>query len=141
MAKRGFTIMELLIVISVVAILIAMAVPRFKGIQEEGNVARAKGDVRTLLIAVESYRMHGNGLPGSLSALIASTTKPNMVGSSLPKDPFKSGSDYGYGMSPDKSYYVIWSAGPSGSDTASVADSGDVTLSSADTIYASDGKI
>ena len=141
MAKKAFTIIELLIVISVIAILVAMAIPRFRGIQEEGNVSRAKGDVRTLLIAVESYRMHESGLPGSLSALIASTTKPNMVGSSLPKDPFKSGSDYGYGMSPGKLYYVIWSAGPSGNDTAGVTDSGDVTLSSTDTIYASDGKI
>ena len=141
MAKKGFTIIELLIVISVMAILIAIVVPRFRGIQEEGNVSRAKGDVRTLLIAVESYRMHEKSLPGSLSALIASTTKPNMIGSSLPKDPFKSGSDYGYAMSSGKGYYVIWSAGPSGSDAASVADSGNVTLSSTDTIYASDGKI
>ena len=138
--KKGFTIIELLIVITVIAILIGIALPRFRGIQEEGNSAKARGELRTLQSAVESYNMHQGSLPATLDELTKDTTKPNIVGSVLPTDPFKSGSNYGYAMSPSKQYYVMYSVGPSAGDSASVDDKGDVTLSSTDAIYSSNGK-
>ncbi|UCD15446.1 MAG: prepilin-type N-terminal cleavage/methylation domain-containing protein, partial [Candidatus Omnitrophota bacterium] len=51
----GFTLIELLIVIAVISILLSIALPRFRGMQEEGNIAKAKGELRTLQTAVESY--------------------------------------------------------------------------------------
>jgi general secretion pathway protein G len=137
--KKGFTIIELLIVITVIAILIGIALPRFRGIQEEGNGAKARGEMRTLQTAIESYNMHKGSLPTALGDLILATTKPNIVGSALPTDPFKSGSNYVYSQSPSKMYYTVSSVGPGGSDTATVDDTGKVTLSSTDVIYASNG--
>ena len=58
--KRGFTIIELLIVIAVISILIGIALPRFRGMQEEGKIAQAKGELRTLQTAVESYYIHNS---------------------------------------------------------------------------------
>ena len=135
--KKGFTIIELLIVITVIAILIGIALPRFRGIQEEGNIARAKGELRTLQTGVESYLMHQGKLPTALADLVKSDTKPNLVGSDTPKDPFTSGSEYLYSVSGN--YYIIYSVGPSGAGAPSVNDAGEVTAD-ADAIYSSNGK-
>ena len=55
MHKRGFTIIELLIVMAVIAILVGIAIPSFRGMQTEGWRTRAEKDVVTLKIAVETY--------------------------------------------------------------------------------------
>ena len=140
MAKKGFTIMELLIVISVLVILIAMALPRIRGIRDEGNVAKAKGELRSLQIAVEGYLMHTKSVPEGLDVLIAPATKPNLIGSSLPKDPFTdSQGDYGYKKSGE--YYCIWSVGPAGDGACNVTEAGEVSESNGDScIYATNGK-
>lgn len=128
LSRRGFTLIELLIVIAVIAILIGIALPRFKGMQEEGNIARAKGELRTLQTAVESYYIHNsNTLPANLAALTSAT--PNIIGSALPTDPFNGSSNYGYAVdsgSPAK-YYVIYSVGVGGNGSATVSTAGAVT--------------
>ncbi|HPN89170.1 MAG TPA: prepilin-type N-terminal cleavage/methylation domain-containing protein, partial [Candidatus Omnitrophota bacterium] len=42
MKKQGFTILEILVVLAVLAILIAMAVPRIKGMQDQANISKVK---------------------------------------------------------------------------------------------------
>lgn len=126
--RKAFTIIELLIVIAVIAILIGIALPRFKGMQDEGNIARAKSELSTLQVAIESYYLHNsNTYPTALSNLTAATTIPNIV-SVLPTDPFTSGSNYGYLISANGRYYVVWSAGPSENGSVSaLSDTGTVT--------------
>ena len=105
--KKSFTILELLIVISVIGILVGIALPRFKGMQDEGNIARAKGELRMLQTAVTSYQMHNNNtLPAALSQ-VASTT-PQIAPTTLPTDPF-GGAAYGYAVAGD--YFIIYSRG------------------------------
>jgi len=133
--RKGFTIIELLIVIAVISILIGIALPRFKGMQDEGNIAKAKGELRTLQAAVESYYIHNsNAYPSALSALTSET--PLIVGA-IPDDPFGTGS-YGYlrGGTNNK-YYVIYSVGPSGNGSATITDDAVVETSGASCIYAS----
>ncbi|MFA5368199.1 MAG: prepilin-type N-terminal cleavage/methylation domain-containing protein [Dehalococcoidia bacterium] len=124
--RKGFTLIELLIVIMVIAILIGIALPRFRGMQEEGNIAKAKGELVTLQAAVESYYMHNsNAYPAALSNLTTAT--PQIVDTTLPEDPFNIGNNYGYAQSPDGRYYVLYSAGAGGNGSASVADTGVIT--------------
>ena len=124
--KRSFTIIELLIVIAVIAILISIALPRFRGMQEEGNIAKAKGELRTLQTAVESYYIHNNNTyPTALSSL--TTASPNIIGSSLPTDPFNGTSNYGYAQSTNVRFYVIYSVGIGGNGSATINDTGTVT--------------
>ena len=52
--KHGFTLIELLIVIAIISILVGITLPRFRGMQEEGNIAESKAELRTLQTAVES---------------------------------------------------------------------------------------
>lgn len=122
--RKGFTLIELLIVIMVIAILIGIALPRFRGMQDEANITKAKGELRTLQTAVESYYIHNNNTyPIALSSLTTAT--PNIV-SSIPSDPFSSsGGSYGYTRGgTNNKYYIIYSAGPvaNGSAAISVSD-------------------
>ena len=108
-SRKGFTILELLIVIAVIGILIGIALPRFKGMQDEGNIARAKGELRMLQTAVESYAIHNNNvLPAALTQ-VANTTPQIAPKTTLPTDPF-GGLAYGYTVAGD--YFIIYSAGP-----------------------------
>jgi general secretion pathway protein G len=129
--KRGFTIIELLIVIAVISILIGLALPRFRGMQEEGNIAKAKGELRTLQTALESYYIHNNNTYVSDAAVnwpedLESAT-PNIIGSDAPLDPFGSSAEYGYDLSVNGKYYVIYSVGPGGNGSATIGDTGTIT--------------
>lgn len=52
---KGFTLIELLIVIAIILILIAIALPNFLEAQIRAKVVRAKGEIRTIAIAMDSY--------------------------------------------------------------------------------------
>ena len=133
--SKGFTLIELLMVIMVIAILIGIALPRFRGLVEEGNIAKAKGELRTLQTAVESYYMHNSNVyPSTLTALTSQT--PQIV-ASFPKDPFNGEADYGYEVGGTNSkYYVIYSKGVGTGGTASISSDA-VSETSTNVIYAS----
>jgi len=120
--RKGFTLIELLIVIAVISILIGIALPRFKGMQDEGNIAAAKGELRTLQVAVESYYLHNtNTYPSSITGTNLTGQTPQIV-AALPTDPFNPGSNYGYDRGGTENlYYVIYSVGPAGNGSAEIA--------------------
>ncbi|MDO8536122.1 MAG: type II secretion system protein [Candidatus Omnitrophota bacterium] len=132
--RKGFTILELLIVIAVIAILVGIALPRFKGMQDEGNIAKAKGELRMLQTAVESYLIHTGALPAALSNL--TTAVPQIAPSTLPTDPF-GGAAYGYTVA--GSYFVIWSIGPGATGGAASITSAGVASDTQQCIYVTNG--
>ncbi|EGS34193.1 bacterial type II secretion system protein G [Finegoldia magna SY403409CC001050417] len=69
--KKGFTLLELLVVLAILAILIAIAVPVYKGQKEKAAITAHNANVRVLETAVESYRQDNDGkLPGNLQELV-----------------------------------------------------------------------
>ena len=112
--RKGFTIIELLIVIAVISILVGIALPRFRGMQEEGFIAQAKGELRTLQSAQESLFIHTGDYTEDLDDFITA-------------DPFTAATNYVSDVSPDGRYYVIYSVGPGGNGTASIADTAVIT--------------
>lgn len=134
-AKKGFTLIELLIVIAVISILIGIALPRFKGMQDEGNIAKAKGELRTLKTAVESYYIHNsNAYPTALSSLTSAT--PSIV-SSIPSDPFTN-TTYSYTRGgTNNKFYIIYSVGPGGDGSAAISNNTVSETNAASCIYAS----
>ncbi|MGI8905913.1 MAG: prepilin-type N-terminal cleavage/methylation domain-containing protein [Candidatus Sumerlaeaceae bacterium] len=63
MRKRAFTLIELLIVVAIIAILAAIAVPNFLEAQTRAKVSRVKADMRSLSTAIESYAVDANKYP------------------------------------------------------------------------------
>ena len=60
---RAFTLIELLIVVAIIAILAAIAVPNFVAAQVRAKVTRTQSDMRTLATGLESYRVDNNEYP------------------------------------------------------------------------------
>ncbi len=141
---RGFTLVELVIVIAVIAILVGIALPRLRGMIDEGDMAKAASELRALQAAVESYYIHNSRVyPTDGSATWESEltgASPNLIGAAL-TDPFSTSSaQYSYDKSANGKYYVIWSLGPDNTaDITSVSDAGAVTGGPDDDIYVSNG--
>lgn len=61
----GFTLIELLIVVAIIGILAAIAVPNFLNAQVRAKVARAQSDLRAMATAIEMYTLDNNAPPPS----------------------------------------------------------------------------
>ena len=139
---EGFTLIELLVVIAVISILIGIALPRFQGMQAEGNIAKSKGDLRTLQTAIESYYIHNNNAYPATGASALQTALASAVPSILnyvPTDPFSSsGADYVYVMGGTNSkFYIVYSVGPGGNGSAVITSDAVVETNGSSCIYAS----
>ena len=60
---RAFTLIELLIVVAIIAILAAIAVPNFLEAQVRSKVSRVKSDLRSVVTALEAYAVDQNDYP------------------------------------------------------------------------------
>ncbi|MFA5339353.1 MAG: type II secretion system protein [Candidatus Omnitrophota bacterium] len=143
--RKGFTLVELLIVIMVIAILIGIALPRFGGMRDEGNTTKAAAELRTLQAAVESWYMHRNphtypAAGGSWETQLT-TAIPQILGSVL-YDPFGASATTQYRYAVSGAYYVIWSLGPNRTATITgISATGTVNPAGAtgDDIFVSNG--
>ncbi len=90
--KNGFTLIELLIVVAIIGILAAIAVPNFLNAQIRAKVANVQSDFKAVETAMESYRIDNNTYPidsdNSLPIGLSMLTTPIAYLSSFPRDPF-----------------------------------------------------
>src|SRR5688572_10315766 len=73
--SSAFTLIELLIVVAIIAILAAIAVPNFLEAQTRAKVSRVKADMRSVGTALQAYAVDHNHYPpdyiGSVTAPVA----------------------------------------------------------------------
>lgn len=62
--KKGFTLIELIVVLAVLAIIMAIAVPRFVGVQEEAKVESDRATLANIVKISEFYLVKGEMVEG-----------------------------------------------------------------------------
>jgi len=72
--KGGFTLVELLIVIIVIAVLSAVAIPKFTDRSQRAKESALRADLKNLREAVDRFRADTDLWPGSLADLDDTTT-------------------------------------------------------------------
>jgi type II secretion system protein G len=82
--ERGFTLVELMVVVAVIGVLATIAIPLYANIQARGRLAKAQADSRTLASAVSVYGAHMGRIPSTLTQL--TTVATNALGQ--PGGPF-----------------------------------------------------
>jgi len=91
--RRGFTLVELLIVIVILGILAAIVIARFGGATRDSKEANLKGNLRTIRSALESYKANSrsNSYPSILDDLWEGTAvdvDSKTFLERIPADPF-----------------------------------------------------
>ena len=120
--KKGFTLIEIMLVVIIIGIIGAMVFPRLTGHAREARITQARTQIEGFRSALQMYEMHNDRFPTTeqgLSALVtepSTNPPPNWRGpyiETIPDDPW--GNPYQY-RSPgqDGRDYEIVSYGPDG---------------------------
>jgi len=123
-SQSGFTLIEIMVVVAIIAILGATVVPLIMDRPDQARVVRAKTDIKNISAALDLYRLDNNGYPSTEQGLQALVEKPsgdpeprNWSGSyikQLQKDPW--GNEYVYQSPGESGDFDIISFGRDGSE-------------------------
>ena len=139
---KGFTLIELMVVIAIILVLALIAVPAYRNMQTRAKRARVQEDLRNIATALEAFYVDWNQYPdagtgnpptkwineltggneGSENATVNVSGKTTATGEDapivyikhIPDDPFNPGNKYHYSVSGDT--WTLWSVGPDGED-------------------------
>lgn len=97
MKNKGFTLIEILVVIGIIGLLIVFLVPNLLGAQDRAKEASVKAVMHSVQLAVEAYNMENNTYPVGNNLTVKNLCEHYlMVGgyiASVPKNPF-TGQEY-----------------------------------------------
>lgn len=118
--QRGFTLIEIMVVVVILGILAAVVVPRIMDRPDDARMAKARQDIRVLESSLNLYKLDNFHYPSTQQGLEALVTKPSGEPEarnwkpggyvrSLPKDPW--GNPYQYLQPGVKGEFDLFSLG------------------------------
>jgi general secretion pathway protein G len=122
-ATRGFTLIEIMVVVVIMGILAALIVPKLMGRTDDARIIAAKQDIATLMQALKLYKLDNQRYPTTEQGLQALIEKPTSGPAAdgwktggyldkLPKDPW--GNPYQYLYPGIKGEIDVFSLGADG---------------------------
>ena len=119
-ARAGFTLLELLVVVTIIALLVGYVGPRLFGQVSKSEMTTAKAQIDALEKAVDQYRLDTGHYPTTEMGLAALATRPQnepkwngpYLRKDVPLDPW--GKPYTYKQPGEKGDYDIVSFGKDG---------------------------
>lgn len=125
-AQRGFTLIEIMVVVVIMGILAALIVPKLMGRTDDARVMAARQDITTLMQALKIYKLDTRRYPTTEQGLQALVVKPATAADGwktggyidkVPKDPW--GNPYLYlspGIKGEIDVFTYGADGQSGGD-------------------------
>lgn len=121
--QRGFTLIEIMVVVVILGILAALVVPQVMNRPDQAKVTVAKGDIKAIAAALDMYKLDNFNYPSTQQGLNALVEKPsgspqprnwNRDGylKRVPKDPW--GNDYQYLSPGTQGPFDLYSLGADG---------------------------
>jgi len=75
--QRGFTFIEIMVVVVIIGILVALLAPKLMDRPDEARVIATKHDIRTIIGALKLYRLDNGVYPTTSQGLEALVTRPD----------------------------------------------------------------
>jgi general secretion pathway protein G len=121
--QRGFTLIEILVVVMILGLLISLAAPRIMGRTDEARVVKAKADMKAIEQGLNLYRLDSGLYPTTeqgLEALVEQPRsgpqprnwRPDGYMERIPLDPW----DHDYLYASDGTTYMLQSLGADGEE-------------------------
>jgi len=121
--QKGFTLIEILVVVMILGLLISLAAPRLIGRTDDAKVVKARADIAAVEQALALYKLDSGNFPTSEQGLEALVSEPSTGDAPrnwreggymerVPLDPW----DYPYLYAGDGRSYVLRSLGADGQE-------------------------
>ncbi len=120
--ERGFTLIEIMVVVVIIGLLAAIVAPNLIGNIDRAAVTRARADIRTIDNALNLYRLDNFRYPSTDEGLQALVTNPGEASApnwkqylrSVPSDPWNN--DYQYASPGRQGDYEVFTLGANGQE-------------------------
>lgn len=118
--NRGFSLIELLLVLVILAVLAAVVIPKFTGRSEQAKVTAAQTDIANLEVAIDAFEIDNGRFPTAEEGIRILYERPSDLPSwrgpylkrGIPVDPWQNEYVYLYPGRYNREGYDLYSLGP-----------------------------